>query len=274
MAAENENIPMVVDGEVGEEDYIADVAAEALEEAFEAGDFPTVAEMAALRATVTPRIDTRVSQAFGSLVSPPAAPSYANSPSVSYNAESASLAPVISSSQPVVGVDVVADSLRAALAVAVDGSSLHSSLTAALNLHTLSIIEKGKAAASVSRAEERVAKALRRRLVSSSDDDDEMNDTPAEAAKRNLIRRRKNARLIEKKKLDSEAKDSVMAPSDSLPANRRLSNHHDFLSVLIYFMDLEELVVRKEWGSAVEMWVFRQFEKGTTGKTGTCITPA
>jgi hypothetical protein len=94
-----------------------------------------------------------------------------------------------------------------------------------------------------------------------------MNDTPDEAAKKNLIRRRKNLRLIEKKKLDSEAKDSVMAPADSLPANRRLSNHHDFLSVLIFLMDLEELVVRKEWGSAVEMWVFRQFEKGTKAHT-------
>ncbi len=94
-----------------------------------------------------------------------------------------------------------------------------------------------------------------------------MNDTPAEAAKRNLIRRRKNLRLIEKKKLDSEAKDSVMASSDSLPANRRLSNYHDFLSVLFFLMDLEELVVRKEWGSAVEMWVFRQFEKGTKAHT-------
>ena len=80
-----------------------------------------------------------------------------------------------------------------------------------------------------------------------------MNDTPAEAAKRNLIQRRNNVRLIEKKKLDSESKDSVMAPSDSLPANRRLSNHHDFLAVLIFLMDLEELVVRKEWGSTVEM---------------------
>ena len=74
----------------------------------------------------------------------------------------------------------------------------------------LSIAKKGKAASSVSRVEERVAKALRRRLVSFSDDNDEMNDTPAEAAKKNLIRRRKNLRLIEKKKLDSEAKDSVM----------------------------------------------------------------
>ncbi len=58
-----------------------------------------------------------------------------------------------------------------------------------------------------------------------------------------------------------------MAPSDSIPANRRLSNHRDFLSVLIFLMDLEELVVRKEWGSAVEMWVFRQFEKGTKAHT-------
>ena len=49
-----------------------------------------------------------------------------------------------------------------------------------------------------------------------------MNDTPAEAAKKNLIRRRKNLRLVEKK-FDSEAKDSGMAPSDFLPANRRLS---------------------------------------------------
>jgi hypothetical protein len=149
-----------------------------------------------------------------------------------------------------------------------DGSSLHTSLTTALNLHLLSVASQGKVATSVSRVEERVDKALRRRLVSSSDDDDEMNDTPAEAAKRNLIRRRKNLRLIEKKKLDSEAKDSVMAPSDSLPANRRLSNnHHDFLSVLIFLMDSEELVVRKEWGSTVEMWVFRQFEKGTKAHT-------
>jgi hypothetical protein len=79
MAVENENIPMVVDGEIGEEDFTADAAAEALEEAFDAGDFPTVAEMATLRATVNPRIDTRVPYAFGSLVSPPAAPSRANS---------------------------------------------------------------------------------------------------------------------------------------------------------------------------------------------------
>ena len=110
MAAENENIPMVVDGEANEEDFIADVVVEALDEAFVVGDFPTAAEMATLRATATPHIDTNVPQAFGSLVSPPVAPSRANSHSVFINAESVSLTPVASSPHVVVGVDVVADS--------------------------------------------------------------------------------------------------------------------------------------------------------------------
>ena len=109
-----------------------------------------------------------------------------------------------SSLRVVAVIDEVEDTLRVALALAVFGSALHSSLVAALDLYLMSIARKGKAAASVSCAEERVAKALRRRLVSSSSDDDGLNDTPAEAAKKNLIRRRKNLRLIEKKKLDSE----------------------------------------------------------------------
>jgi hypothetical protein len=57
MAAENENVPMVVDGEADEEDYNADAAAEALNEALDEGDFPTATEMAALETTVTPRSD-------------------------------------------------------------------------------------------------------------------------------------------------------------------------------------------------------------------------
>ncbi len=65
-------------------------------------------------------------------------------------------------------------------------------------------------------------------------------------AKKHIIRRRKNLRLIEKKKQEGEAKDSVTAPSDYLPPNRRLSNHHDFLSVQMFLMDLEEMVVRKD----------------------------
>jgi hypothetical protein len=86
-------------------------------------------------------------------------------------------------------------------------------------------------------------------------------------AKKNLIRRRKTRRLIEKKKLDSEAKDSVTDPADTLPANRMLSNHHDFLAVQIFLMDLEDMVVRKDWSSPIEMWVFRQFEKGSKAHT-------
>ncbi len=32
-------------------------------------------------------------------------------------------------------------------------------------------------------------------------------------------------------------------------------------------MNLEDMVVRKDWGSPVEMWVFRQFEKGSKAHT-------
>ena len=49
MAAKNENVPMLLDGEADEEDYTADAAAEAFEETLDAGDFPTAAEMATLR---------------------------------------------------------------------------------------------------------------------------------------------------------------------------------------------------------------------------------
>jgi hypothetical protein len=193
--------------EANEEDYTADGVVEALNDALDAGDFPTAAETAAFDTIVTPHVDICLPQPSGSLKPPSAAPSRANSPSVS--AEPVFIKPVATSSQAVGGLDEVADSLRAALALDVRGSAVYSSLVTALDLHLLSIARKGKASASVLRDEEHVAKALRRRLVSSSDDDDEMNDTPAEAAKRDLIRRRKNLRLIEKKKLDSEAKDSL-----------------------------------------------------------------
>ncbi len=32
-------------------------------------------------------------------------------------------------------------------------------------------------------------------------------------------------------------------------------------------MDLEEMVVRKDWSSQIEMWVFCQFEKGSKAHT-------
>jgi hypothetical protein len=58
-----------------------------------------------------------------------------------------------------------------------------------------------------------------------------------------------------------------MAPSEPLPPNRRLSNHHDFLAVLLWLRDIEEVVVRKDWSSAIEMWVFGQFDKGSKTHT-------
>ena len=84
MAAENENVPMVVDGEVADEDYNVDATAEALNEALEEGDYPTAAEMAAFEALVTPRSD--LPQPTGSLMPPPAAPSPAGSLGASNNA--------------------------------------------------------------------------------------------------------------------------------------------------------------------------------------------
>jgi hypothetical protein len=101
----------------------------------------------------------------------------------------------------------------------------------------------------------RVTDALLRRLnaASISDGDDEDNDTLEITAKKDLIRRRKTRCLIEKKKIDSEAKDSVTSPAEPLPANRRLSNHHDFLAVQIFLVDLEDMVVRKDWSSPIEM---------------------
>ncbi len=79
MAAENENVPMVVDGGAAEEDYTAGAADEALNEALDEGDFPTAAEMTALETAVTPRSDIRFPQPSGSFMPPPAAPSRANS---------------------------------------------------------------------------------------------------------------------------------------------------------------------------------------------------
>ncbi len=32
-------------------------------------------------------------------------------------------------------------------------------------------------------------------------------------------------------------------------------------------MDLEYMVIRKDWSSLIEMWVFRQFEKGSKAHT-------
>jgi hypothetical protein len=100
----------------------------------------------------------------------------------------------------------------------------------------------GRAGKEPTTADYAITEALLRRLkkTSISDDEDEAGDTFEIRANKNLIRRRKNLRLVEKKKQECEAKDSVTAPSDPLPKNRRLHNHHDFLALQIFLMDVED----------------------------------
>ena len=94
----------------------------------------------------------------------------------------------------------------------------------------------------------RVTNALLTRLKTSTlfEYDDDGNDTQEEDARHDLIRRRNTRRLIEKRKQDSEAKNSFAALLDPLPLDRRLSNHHDFLEVQIFLMDLENMMVRRD----------------------------
>jgi hypothetical protein len=130
-------------------------------------------------------------------------------------------------------------------------------------------LRKSKASLDVAYSDALVTNSLLSRLKPSSlsDHDDEDNDTLAEAAKRDAIRQRKTRRLLEKKKQESEARDSVTAPFEPLPPNRRLSNHHDFLAVQIWLMDIEDIVIRHDWSAVIEMWVFRQIDKGSKAHT-------
>jgi hypothetical protein len=168
-----------------------------------------------------------------------------------------------------------ADLLRISLGLTEEGSALHGPIKLALGFHDVwlkqnqkSIATKGSAS-----ADARVTDALLRRLDSASisDGDDEDNDTPEMTAKKYIIRRHKTCRLIEEKKLDSEVKDSVTAPAEPLPSNRRLSNHHDFLAMQIFLVDLENMVVLKVWSSPIEMWMFHQFEKGLKAHTALTV---
>ena len=114
-----------------------------------------------------------------------------------------------------------------------------------------------------------VTKALLLRLekASISDDEENPNDTLAERADKNRIRIRKNQRLIDKKKQEGEARDRFTAPSEPLAVNHRLHDHHDFLALHMFFMNVEEAVSRKDWCSPVELWVFRQIEKSSKAHT-------
>ena len=143
----------------------------------------------------------------------------------------------------------VADLLRNSLGLTEEGSAFHDTIKSTLGFHEAWLKHNQKSITSGGSAstDSRIINALYRHLKAASlSDDDEDNDTPEMTAKKDLIRRRKTRRLIEKKSLDSKAKDSVTAPADHLPANRRLSNHHDFLAVQIFLMDLEDMMVRKD----------------------------
>ncbi len=170
----------------------------------------------------------------------------------------------------------VTTALRSFLAQTVAGTDAHANLKLLLDAQTTRAMVEQRAKGKVSSPAHkqngsRVTKALLRCLegTSLSDDEEELefDDTPEEAVERRAKSLRKTRRLITKKMAENEAKDCVMAPTESLPANRRLSNHHDYLVVQLWLKDVEEMVLRKEWCSAVELWVFRQFEKGSKAHT-------
>ncbi len=164
------------------------------------------------------------------------------------------------------------DALIVSIQLIDKGIEVNISLKKTLKLQIDSIAksrQNNNMASITARGDSLVINELLLRLKASflSNDDDESNATPEELANKFEIRQRKTRRLIEEKKRNSEPKDSVMAPSDLLHIHRRLSYYHDFLAVQIFLMDLEGMVVRKDWCSAIEMWVFRQFEKGSKAHT-------
>jgi len=127
----------------------------------------------------------------------------------------------------------------------------HNAIKAALAYYIALMVEhhqKNEISGNAARDDARVTSELLRRLKTSSlsHDDDDGNDTPEEAARNDLIRRSKTRRVIERRKQDSEARDSFTAPMEPLPLNRRLSNRHDFLAVQIFLTDLDDMVVRKD----------------------------
>jgi hypothetical protein len=224
-------------------------------------DFPSAPKIAATAIVITP---------LGDL---PASTSDMPPPSATARRPDMSLSPIeeerLGAADPTATSDFGSESgqaaaglLRISLALNAEGSALQSSIRATLEFHEAWLKQNYQKSIAVGKAalnDTRVTDALLQRLKSASlsDDDDEDNDTPKMTAKKDLIRRRKTRRLIEKKKQDSEAKDSVAAPADPLPVYRRLPNHHDFLAVQIFLMVLEDMVIRKDWSSPIEMWVFR-----------------
>ena len=88
------------------------------------------------------------------------------------------------------------DSLRASLALVKEGSVMHNAVKAALAYHTALMVEhhqKNEMSGNAAREDARVTSALLRRHKTSTlpFDDDNGNDTPEEAARHDIIRRRK-----------------------------------------------------------------------------------
>ena len=97
------------------------------------------------------------------------------------------------------------DSLRASLALVEEDIVMHNAIKAAPAYNTALMVEHRQLlemSGNAAREDARVTSALLRRLKMStfSDDDYDINDSPEEAARHDLIRRRKTRRLIEKRK--------------------------------------------------------------------------
>jgi hypothetical protein len=110
-----------------------------------------------------------------------------------------------------------ADLLRESLGLTEEGSALHDTTKSALGFHeTWLKSQMSRAGKEPTTADSAITEALLRRLkkTSISDDEDEAGDTFEMRANKNLIRRRKNLRLIEKKKQEGEAKNSLRSASD------------------------------------------------------------
>ncbi len=93
--------------------------------------------------------------------------------------------------------------LRESLGLTKEGSALHGTIKSALGFHEAWLNNQmNQAGKEPATADSAITEALLRRLkkASISDDEDEAGDTFEMRVNKNLIRRRKNLRLIEKKK--------------------------------------------------------------------------
>ena len=105
------------------------------------------------------------------------------------------------------------------------------------------------------------------RLEVLSSDEDDSDMSPAEAYKKDLIRKRKTDREVTRLQRDANAKDAVQPPKKDILVGRQLSSDTDYLAVLMFLMIVEERVRPKVWSVAVESWAFLQFVPGSDAHT-------